>query len=255
MIRSRTFLFPSGICSIADFEPPVAFFFAVEGLYFSHKASIWTRSAILSPMKLDVHDAKILEILQEDARISLKDIAEEAKLTPPTVSSRMKSLEELGIILGYHVDIPPDSLGQRVMFFVLKAKPADLEEAAEALARISLVREVHLASGGRIIAVAVLRDVSDQERLTNEMARIPTIQEYDNYSVVKVKKRENWAIVAEGVDVSLACYYCRKPIQGTPYKIRLGGRDHYLCCPICEKAYKEKYAKLEAGAQKKPTKD
>lgn len=141
-------------------------------------------------MKLDVHDAKILEILQKDARTSLKGLAEEAKLTPPTVSARMKSLEEMGIIAGYHVDIPPDALGQRVMFFVLKAKPADLEEASEALAKISLVREVHLANGGRIIAVAVLRDASDQERLTNEIAGIPTIQEYDNYSVVKSKKSD-----------------------------------------------------------------
>ncbi len=200
-------------------------------------------------MKLDVHDAKILEILQKDARTSLKDLAEEANLTPPTVSARMKALEEMAIIAGYHVDIPPDALGQRVMFFVLRAKPADLEEASEALVKVPLVREVHLASGGRIIAVAVLRDVSDQERLTNEIAGIPTIQEYDNYSVVKSKKRDSWAVVAEGADVSLSCFYCKKPIQGTPYKIRLGGRDHYLCCPICERSYREKYEKIEAGAK------
>ena len=204
---------------------------------------------MVSSMKLDVHDARILEILQKDARTSLKDLAEEAKLTPPTVSARMKALEEMGIVTGYHVDIPPDALGQRVMFFVLKAKPADLEEASEALAKVPLVREVHLASGGRIIAVAVLRDASDQERLTNEIAGIPTIQEYDNYSVVKIKKRDSWAIVAEGAEVSLSCFYCKKSIQGTPYKIRLGGRDHYLCCPICERSYREKYEKMEAGAK------
>lgn len=171
-------------------------------------------------MKLDVHDAKILEILQKDARTSLKDLAEEVKLTPPTVSARMKSLEEMGIVAGYRVDIPPDALGQRVMFFVLKAKPADLEEASVALAKISLVREVHLASGGRIIAVAVLRDASDQERLTNEIAGIPTIQEYDNYSVVKSRKRGTWAIVAEGAEVSLSCFYCKKPIQAPAQSLR-----------------------------------
>lgn len=203
-------------------------------------------------MKLDAHDAKILEMLQKDARTSLKDLAEAAKLTPPTVSARMKSLEELCVIRGYRVDIPPDALGQRVVFFVLKAKPADLEEASEALARSPLIREVHLASGGRIVAVAVFRDASDQDSLANHIAGIPTVHEYDNYSVVRSKKRDNWAIVAEGTEVSLDCYYCRKPIQGTPYKIRMGGRDHYLCCPICEKAYKEKYSKLEAGARKKP---
>jgi len=205
-------------------------------------------------MKLDIHDAKILELLQKDARTSLKDLADEAKLTPPTVSARLKSLEEMGIISGYHVAIPPEALGQRVMVFVLKAKPADLEVAGEALARISLMREVHLASGGRLIAVAVMRDTPDHERLTKEIAGVQEILEYDSYSVVKSQKKESWAIVAEGAEVSLSCFYCQKPIQGTPYKIRLGGRDHYLCCPICEKAYKEKYAKLMAGAQKKSSK-
>jgi Lrp/AsnC family leucine-responsive transcriptional regulator len=205
-------------------------------------------------MKLDVHDAKILELLQKDARTSLKDLADEAKLTPPTVSARMKSLEEMGIISGYHVAIPPEALGQRVMVFVLKAKPADLEVAGEALARIPLMREVHLASGGRLVAVAVMRDAADHERLTNEIAGVPEILEYDSYSVVKSQKKESWAIVAEGAGVSLSCFYCQKPMEGTPRKIRLGGRDHYLCCPICEKAYREKYAKLEAGARKTPSK-
>ena len=201
-------------------------------------------------MKLDVYDAKILEMLQKDARTSLRDLAEEAKLTPPTVSARLKSLEEMGIVRGYRVDIPPESLGQRVMFFVLKAKPADLEDAAKAMTKVALVREVHQASGGRIIAIAVVRGPSDQEKLTDAIAGIPTIQEYDTYTVVKSEKKEGWAIVAEGAEISQNCFYCSKPIEGTPYKIKLGGRDHYLCCPVCEKAYREKYAKLEAGAKR-----
>ncbi len=205
-------------------------------------------------MKLDVYDAKILELLQKDARTSLKDLAEGAKLTPPTVSARMKSLEELGIIKGYNVDVPPESLGQRLAVYVLKAKPTDLDRVGEALRKMSLVREVHLASGGRVVAVAVLRDTMDQESITSHISDIPEIQEYDSYFVVKTKKKESLAIVAEGAEVALGCYYCRKPIQGTPYKIRLGGRDHYLCCPICEKAYREKYEKLEAEAKKKPVK-
>lgn len=205
-------------------------------------------------MRLDVHDAKILEMLQKDARATLKALAEEAKLTPPTVSARMKALEEMRIIKGYRVEIPPETLGQRVVFFVLKAKPSEVDAAGEALAKVPLVREVHLATGGRILAVAVTRDAADQERLANEIAEIPAIQEYDSYFVMKSKKKDSWAIVAEGTEVSLSCFYCKKPIQGTPYKIRLGGRDHYLCCPICVKSYKEKYAKLEAEAKKKPMK-
>jgi hypothetical protein len=119
------------------------------------------------------------------------------------------------------------------------------------LAKIPLVREVHIASGGRIVAIAVTRRPSDQEELTNEIGKIPEIMEYDHYLIVETKKKDPWAIVAEGAEVTIECFYCRKTITGIPYKIRLGGRDHYMCCPICEAEYRKKFARISAGARTK----
>ncbi len=204
------------------------------------------------PMKLDVHDAKILEILQRDARVPLKRIASESGLTAPTVSTRMKALEQMGVVRGYRAEVPPASLGQGLIFFLLRTKPSDVEEVGSRLSEIPLVREVHAASGGRIIAVAVFRGVVDQEHLLSEVGKIPAVIEYDHYAVIETKKMEPWAIISEGAQVRIDCYYCRRPIEGTPYKIRIGSRDHYLCCPICEKEYRKKYTEIREKAKQGP---
>lgn len=202
-------------------------------------------------MKLDAHDVKIIEMLQRDARTSIRDIAASSGLTSPTVSARIKAMEDAGVLSGYHAEIPPSSLGQEVIELIVKARPSDVEAVGQALAGIALVREVHIASGGRVLVTAVFGSSAEQESILNAVGAIPLIAEYDHFMVVGTKKKEPWTIVAEGAKVSMPCYYCRKPIEGTPYKIRLDGRDHFLCCPICEREYRKKYSALKEKAEAK----
>ena len=62
-------------------------------------------------MTLDDIDRKILKILQENARTSLKTIAEKTFLSSPAVSARIEKMEKDGIISGYHALIDPIRLG------------------------------------------------------------------------------------------------------------------------------------------------
>ncbi len=55
-------------------------------------------------------DIKIIDLLQENARISLKDIASRVYLTSPAVSARIAKLERFGIIEGYHASVNRDAL-------------------------------------------------------------------------------------------------------------------------------------------------
>ena len=48
--------------------------------------------------ELDTADRKIVELLQEDARLPLKSIADKVSLTSPTVSARIDRLEKDGVI-------------------------------------------------------------------------------------------------------------------------------------------------------------
>jgi Lrp/AsnC family transcriptional regulator, leucine-responsive regulatory protein len=56
-------------------------------------------------------DQRILEILQGDARISLKDLAAQVGLSSPSVSERVQRLEERGVIRAFTIDIDPQTLG------------------------------------------------------------------------------------------------------------------------------------------------
>ena len=55
--------------------------------------------------RLDSVDLKILELLQWNARMTLKEISETVYLTSPAVSARIEKLERCGIIEGYHAKV------------------------------------------------------------------------------------------------------------------------------------------------------
>ncbi|MEG1361843.1 MAG: Lrp/AsnC family transcriptional regulator [Lachnospiraceae bacterium] len=67
---------------------------------------------------MDTTDLKILNILQDNARTTLKEIGFQVGLTSPAVSERIHHLEEEGTILGYSAKINTLHLGQNVSAFV-----------------------------------------------------------------------------------------------------------------------------------------
>lgn len=64
---------------------------------------------------LDEKDIAILKLLQNNARITVKEIADAVHLTTTPVHERIKRLEESGIILKYATVLNPEKLGKRLM--------------------------------------------------------------------------------------------------------------------------------------------
>ena len=69
-------------------------------------------------MEVDRKSWKILQVLQEDARISLTELANRVALSVPAVSERLKRLEESGVIAGYRAVVPPAKVGYGLMAMV-----------------------------------------------------------------------------------------------------------------------------------------
>ena len=67
--------------------------------------------------KLDKTDIQILKVLQEDARITNKELAARVHLSPSPVFERLRRLEEEGYIKKYAAILDPDKLGQGVVVF------------------------------------------------------------------------------------------------------------------------------------------
>lgn len=75
---------------------------------------------------MDDIDRKILKLLQSNARMSLKTIAENTFLSSPAVSARIERLEREGIIAGYHAMVDPMKLGYHILAFInLDVVPED----------------------------------------------------------------------------------------------------------------------------------
>ena len=75
---------------------------------------------------MDHIDREILQILQHNARASLKMIAEKTFLSSPAVSARM---EKDGIITSYQAQIDPMKLGYHILAFInLNVLPEDKQK-------------------------------------------------------------------------------------------------------------------------------
>ena len=59
---------------------------------------------------IDDVDAKILTILQQDARASSAEIARQIGMAPSAIHERMRKLEARGVIEGYETRVNPEAL-------------------------------------------------------------------------------------------------------------------------------------------------
>jgi len=69
-------------------------------------------------MVLDGIDTTIMEILQKQGRTRRNDLAEAVGLSLPSVSERLRKLEENGYITGYFATVDPRKLGKDICAFI-----------------------------------------------------------------------------------------------------------------------------------------
>lgn len=67
---------------------------------------------------LDDVDSNLLEILQKGGRTRRNDLASMVGLSLPSVSDRLKKLEEGGFITGYHATVDPKKIGYDITAFI-----------------------------------------------------------------------------------------------------------------------------------------
>ena len=69
-------------------------------------------------MKIDRYDRKILEVLQQDGRISNQDLAERIGLSQSPCLRRVRALEESGLITGYRALVDAKKLGLSLLALI-----------------------------------------------------------------------------------------------------------------------------------------
>lgn len=113
--------------------------------------------------ELDHIDKEILHMLQENARMSLKDIAEAVFLSSPAVSARIDNLIESGYIEGFHAQINPVKLGYHIKAFInLEVSPVDKEQFYPYIKQCKNVVECNCVTGDYSMLLEVLFPSTDE---------------------------------------------------------------------------------------------
>ncbi|MFU8927684.1 Lrp/AsnC ligand binding domain-containing protein [Acinetobacter puyangensis] len=125
---------------------------------------------------LDRTDRMILDILQQEGRIAISELAARVNLSTTPCSERVKRLEREGIIMGYYARLNPNQVDRSLLVFMeikLSAKSGDVfDQVAQDLSQIPEVLECHLISGEfDYLVKARLKEMSAYRRLLGKVLK------------------------------------------------------------------------------------
>jgi Lrp/AsnC family leucine-responsive transcriptional regulator len=98
--------------------------------------------------QLDDVSWQILEALQEDARISFSELGRQVGMSPPAVAERVRRMEDLGIITGYHATINLEKVGFPIVAFVRINAGEYCSRMSNLVQDIPEVIQYHRVTGG-----------------------------------------------------------------------------------------------------------
>ena len=143
---------------------------------------------------IDGVDLHILNIIQNDGRISNAKLARQLQMAPSGVLERVRKLEKKGILEGYEVRLNPTKLGLTVTAFihVLTSDSLGSTKIGEQLAEFPEIQEVHWIAGDyNYLVKTKLKDASDLRALLKKCGQIEGISDTRTTLVLEtVKERQ-----------------------------------------------------------------
>lgn len=135
-------------------------------------------------------DSAILKMLSADARLSIRDMAKKLRASASTVFTRLKKLEETGVITGYSAKIDSEKLGFGVTVAIaIKAKGGKLVEVEEALAqRPNIVAVYDITGEYDILVIAKFRSMSELNKFVKNVLAMQHIEHTCTYTVLNTVK-------------------------------------------------------------------
>lgn len=123
---------------------------------------------------MDITDYKIIEILQKDGRISMKDLGKIVGLTSPAVSERVKRLEESGIIQGYKAIVNPDKLGRVIKSFINISLPSENYSSFIEYAKDDnrIVECHHITGEDCLLLKVIVKDMYELEKVIDKIKQV-----------------------------------------------------------------------------------
>ena len=140
--------------------------------------------------QLDETDFKILDALLDDARLSSRQIADRAGVSVGTVLSRIKRMENEGIIKGYSAIVDHERLGYELTVVteitVAKGKLLDVEREVAKIPNVCCVYDVTGLTDA--IVVAKFKSRKDLSDFTKWLLSLPYVERTNTHLVLTTVK-------------------------------------------------------------------
>lgn len=153
----------------------------------------------------------LLELLQQDARLSTVQLAERLGRSEVEVAKMIGELEAKGAILGYHAVVDPERAGQRQVSALIEVKltperDGGFDRLAQRIARFDQVRSCYLMSGGYDLAVLVEgEDLREVARFVSEkLSSLDGVLSTATHFQLKVYKQSGFIAGVTPADERLA---------------------------------------------------
>ena len=139
---------------------------------------------------IDTIDQQLIAALMDDSRLSLKTLAGITGLSSPSVSERLRRLEERGVLTHYTVDIDPKHFGYPLQAIVhIRPLPGKLHEVERQIQAIPEFTECDKVTGDDCFIARL--HVRTMDHLDNLLDKLNAYAE-TNTAIVKktpVKRR------------------------------------------------------------------
>ncbi|MDQ8736231.1 Lrp/AsnC family transcriptional regulator [Paenibacillus sp. LHD-38] len=81
---------------------------------------------------MDQLDRSLLQLLQEDGRMTVSELSKRLALSRPSISERLLRLQERGVITGFGARVSPAAVGRNIQLIIqmseLKVSPTEFEK-------------------------------------------------------------------------------------------------------------------------------
>ena len=141
-------------------------------------------------MEHDELDKKILELLSGNSRLSVREISKLVDSSPPTVSRRIRRLEERGIIKGYVSIIEDEELGYdcRALLLIKVSDSSDPDKILDEMKNNDKICNLYSTVGNYdIISTATCSTVESLSKFIDSLRKIEGIAWIDS---VLISSRE-----------------------------------------------------------------
>lgn len=131
--------------------------------------------------QMDETDHKILRILQEQGRISNIDLSRQIKLSPAPTLERVRKLEKMRVIEGYHAQVNLGKMGITIKALIqvtlIHQQETSIHKFIEAIMHIPEVVECHQVTGDFDYLLRVFTtDIEALDKLiTERISKIPEV--------------------------------------------------------------------------------